>query len=239
MPLAPAALLVIGILLLVALELRQTYSEAARRGEEDARNLVHVLAEQTERTFQAVDLTLLGVRDALAAAPGMPDNDVRFRDALKERLAALPYVRALYVIGPDGFITHDTDYPSTPRVSLADRPYFKAHQENPAVGLHVERPLRSRSVGVWFVSFSRRINRPDGSFGGTVVAAVEPRYFEHFYSGLSVGQDGFIALLSSFWPAARPPRRPLESPLPQWNRSTPSFPKAHRVFSGAPVRSTA
>lgn len=196
-PLAPAALLAIGILLVVALELRQTYGEAARRGEEDARNLVHVLAEQTERTFQAVDLTLLGIRDALNAAPSMPDNDVRFRESLTERLKALPYVRALYVIGPDGFITHDTDYPSTPRVSLADRPYFKAHQENPAVGLHVEQPLRSRSVGVWFVSFSRRINRPDGSFGGAVVAAVEPRYFEHFYSGLSVGQDGFIALLLS------------------------------------------
>ncbi|MBB3020948.1 signal transduction histidine kinase [Microvirga lupini] len=194
-PLAPAALLALGILLLAGLELRQTYGEAARRGEEDARNLAHVLAEQTDRTFQAVDFTLLGIRDALKAAPGMTDNDVHFQNSLRERLAALPYVRALYVIGPDGFITHDTDYPSTPRVSLADRPYFKAHQEDPGLGLHVEQPLRSRSVGVWFVGLSRRINRPDGSFGGIVVAAVEPRYFEQFYRGLSVGEGGFIALL--------------------------------------------
>ncbi|MBJ6124825.1 hybrid sensor histidine kinase/response regulator [Microvirga splendida] len=195
LPLAPAVVLALGILLLGALELLQSHKEAAGRGEENARNLADVLAEQTERTFQAVDFTLLGIRDAWTAAPDMPDNDLRFRESLTERLKALPYVRALYVIGPDGFIAHDTDYPSTPRVSLADRPYFKAHQQDPALGLHVAQPLRSRSVGVWFVSFSRRINRPDGSFGGIVVAAVEPRYFERFYGALSVGEDGFIALL--------------------------------------------
>jgi two-component system, NtrC family, sensor kinase len=192
--LAPAVALALGIVLLGTLELLYSYHEAARRGEEDARNLVHVLAEQTERTFQAVDFTLMGLRDALVAAPDMPDNDMRFRDSMKERLKTLPYVRALYVIGPDGFITHDTDYPSTPRVSLADRPYFKAHQEDPALSLHVGQPLRSRSVSVWFVSFSRRISRPDGTFGGIVVAAVEPRYFEQFYQGLSVGTNGIIAL---------------------------------------------
>lgn len=195
LPLAPAVLLAFGIVLLGALELLQSYNEAARRGEEGARNLVHVLAEQTERTFQAIDFTLLGIRDALTAAQNLPENDARFRDALKERLKVLPYVRALFVIGPDGFITHDTDYPSTPRVTLADRPYFKAHQDDPNLGLHVGQPLRSRSVNVWFVSFSRRINRPDGSFGGIVVAAVEPRYFEQFYEGLSVGENGIIALL--------------------------------------------
>jgi signal transduction histidine kinase len=195
LPLVPAVVLVLGIVLLGALDLMQSYNEAARRGEENAQNLAHVLAEQTERTFQAVDFTLLGIRDALTAIPDRSDNDAHFRETLKEWLKALPYVRALYVIGPDGFIAHDTDYPSTPRVSLADRPYFKAHREDPALGLHIGHPLRSRSVNVWFISFSRRINRPDGSFGGIVVAALEPKYFEQFYRGLSVGEKGIITLL--------------------------------------------
>lgn len=194
LPLAPALVLALGILLLGALELLQSYGAAARRGEEDARNLAAVLAEQTERTFQAVDFTLLGIRDALMAASGMPDYDARFQEALKERLKALPYVGALYVIGPDGFITHNTDARS-PRVSLADRDYFRVHQEDATLRLHVGQPLRSRAAGVWFISFSRRINRPDGSFGGIVVAAVDPRYFEQFYQGLSVGENGIIALL--------------------------------------------
>jgi signal transduction histidine kinase len=194
--LAPATL-ALGIILLAAVELWRSHDDARRNGEEAAGNLVHILAEQTERTFQAVDFTLLGIRDALTIAPDTPENDSRFRATLKERLKALPYVRALFVIGPGGFITHDTDYPTTPRVSLADRPYFKAHQSDPDLGLHLAHPLRSRSVTVWFVSFSRRINRPDGSFGGIVVAAVEPRYFEHFYGGLSVGENSIISLFLS------------------------------------------
>lgn len=193
--LAPALALALGIIFLGSLELVQSYREAGILGEETAQNLVHVLAEQTERTFQAVDFTLIGMRDALTMHRDTSENDPAFRQALKERLEVLPFVRALFVIGPDGFIIHDTDFPSTPRVSLADRPYFKAHQDNPKLGLSVGYPLRSRSVDRWFVSFSRRIDNPDGSFGGIVVAAVEPRYFENFYQGLSVGEGGFIALL--------------------------------------------
>lgn len=195
-----AMILGLGIILLGALELRQSYNEAARRGEEEARNLVHVLAEQSERTFQAVDFTLLGLRDALAAVPDRPDEDPRFRDELQHRFTALPYVQALFVIGPDGLVRYSTapafaPSGSGPKVSLADRPYFKAHQEDPSIGLHMERPLRSRRTNSWFVSYSRRINRPDGGFGGIVVAAIDTSYFEEFYQGISVGANGFVALL--------------------------------------------
>ncbi|RDI60782.1 hybrid sensor histidine kinase/response regulator [Microvirga subterranea] len=193
--LAPALALALGIVFLGSLELVRSYHEAGALGEEAAQNLVHVLAEQTERTFQAVDFTLIGMRDALSMHQDTSENDPAFRQALKERLEVLPFVRALFVIGPDGFITHDTDYPSTPRVSLADSPYFKAHRDNSKLGLFVGYPLRSRSLDRWFVSFSRRVDNPDGSFSRIVVAAVEPRYFENFYQGLSVGEGGFIALL--------------------------------------------
>ena len=190
-----ALALALGIMLVGALELWQSHEDARRRGEETVRNLVHVLAEQTERTFQAVDLTLQGVNDVLTMHPDFPDNDPGFRETLKLRLETLPYVRALFVIGPDGFITHDTDYPATPRVSLADRPYFQAHRDDPSQSLRIGQPLRSRSTGSWFVSFTRRLNRSDGSFGGILVAAVEPKYFESFYNGLSVGEGSFISLL--------------------------------------------
>ena len=98
------------------------------------------------------------------------------------------------MIGPDGFITQDSDHPNTPRVSLADRDYFIAHATNPDLGLHIGRPLVSRSVGVWFVSLSRRLTKPDGSFGGIAVAAVEPRYFEHFYQKLHLKQKNHCSI---------------------------------------------
>jgi two-component system, NtrC family, sensor kinase len=187
--------LAFGIGGLAVLEVWRSFDQATSAAERSITGIVRLLAEQTERTIQAIDFTLIGMRDALQVAPNLPPDDPAYRATMRHRLGRLPYVRALYVIGPDGFIMHDTDYPETPRVSLADRPYFQAHQQDPSLGLHIGQPLRSLSVGNWFVSFSRRITNADGSFGGIVVAAVEPRYFKHFYEGISIGENDLIALL--------------------------------------------
>jgi len=190
---APSLLLALGILALSAFELWRSHWDARRDAERDVDNLVHVLSEQTARTIQSIDLNLQGIGTELAGAPGLADNDPDFHAGLRKRLNSLPYARALFVIGADGFISHDTDYPATPRVSLADRGYFIAHRDDPSLGLHIGPPLRSRSLGVWFVSLSRRIDHPDGSFAGVAVAAMEPLYFEQFYRQLWVG-GGTIAL---------------------------------------------
>jgi signal transduction histidine kinase len=187
-------MLAIVLASLAGAELWRSYHQALKDGEREAENLMHLLAEQMERTVQAIDFTLIGMRDALAVAPDTQANDPRLQATLKGRLAALPFVRALFVIGPDGFLIHDTDYPSTPNVSLADRPYFDVHRNAPDVGLYIGHPLRSRSVNVWFISVSRRLNNADGSFAGVAVAAVEPRYFERFFASIEVGDGGAISL---------------------------------------------
>jgi two-component system NtrC family sensor kinase len=159
-----------------------------------AANLAHVLEEQTVRSIQAVDLTLGAIVDTLRASDVFVEYEPDFEESMRQRLATLPYVRAFFVIGHDGYITQDTDHPFTPRANLADRPYFKAHVENPALGGVISPPLRSRSTGTWFFPISRRVARPDGSFGGVAVAAVEVRYFEAFYRALRLGARDTINL---------------------------------------------
>jgi two-component system, NtrC family, sensor kinase len=154
----------------------------------------HILEEQTAHSFHAVDLTLLGIVDAIRVAPSLGDHDAVFEETLRRRRDALPHVRALFVIGADGFITQDTDHPYTPHVTLADRPYFEVHARNLQVGLHIGHPVISRSVGRRFVSMSRRIERRGGSFAGIAVAAVEPGYFGNFYDSLRLSDHGNISL---------------------------------------------
>jgi signal transduction histidine kinase len=177
-----------------ALEVWHSFGQATRNAERSATSLVRLLAEESERTIQAIDFTLIGMRDALLVAPNLPPYDPAFHAALKERLKPLPYVRGLFVVGPDGFAVHDSHYPPH-EVSLADRPYFQVHLQDPQIGLHIGQPLRSITDGVWFVSLSRRIVKADGSFGGVVVAVVEPHYLKRFYEDLSIGGDNLIALL--------------------------------------------
>lgn len=192
----PTLILGLSIALLLAYELWRSDAAAREDAERNVANLIHVMSEQVARTIQSVDVNLQDIAGELAAAPGLADNDPAFRARLHKRLAAMPFVRALFVIGRDGYISHDTDFPATPRVSLADRDYFRVHRDDPALGLHIGRPLKSRSRGVWFISLGRRIDAADGGFGGIAVAAVEPLYFESFYRRLWVG-GGTIALFLS------------------------------------------
>ncbi|MGF7211685.1 signal transduction histidine kinase [Skermanella aerolata] len=163
-------------------------------GERSVSALVRVLEEQAARSFEAVDLTLLGMIDAMRLNPSLPAHDAKFEESMRQWLRLLPYVRALYVIGPDGFITQDTDHPKTPQVSLADRDYFQAHAKDPSLSLHIGQPLISRSLGTWFVSVSRRLDGPNGRSDGIAIAAVEPRYFERFYRDLHLGERDSIGL---------------------------------------------
>lgn len=190
--------------MLLSYELLRSYLQAREDAEHNVYNLVHMMSEQITRTIQTVDINLQDISGELEQDPDLPQNDAEFRARL-QRLAIVPFVRALFVIGPDGYILHDTDYPNTPRISLADREYFKAHQNNPSLGLHISGPLKSRSRGVWFVSLSRRIQSADGKFAGIVVAAVEPLYFESLYQRLWVGKGEIALLLDQGTMLARSP----------------------------------
>lgn len=189
----PALIFALGILGLLGFESLRSYHAIQRDAERNVGNLVQVLSEQTARTIQAIDLALQDMVAQVADPSKLSDNDVPFRVELRRRLKSLPYARSLFVVDAGGLISHDTDYPDTPRVSLADRPYFIAHRDDATIGLRIGTPLRSRSLGSQFVAITRRIERADGSFAGIAVAAMDPLYFERAYRRLWIG-SGTIAL---------------------------------------------
>src|SRR5205085_496228 len=71
-----------------------------------------------------------------------------------------------------------------------DREYFQYHLTHPGRALHVGMPVRSRSTGVWILPLSRRIDHPDGSFAGVVLATLDLGWFGAFYDSFDVGQTG-------------------------------------------------
>ncbi len=164
--------------------------EAAHR---EATTLAYVLQEQTASMLQAADLALLGVAEAMRREPGLPEHDPAFENSLRRLTGHVPAVRALFVIGTDGFIVQDSDR-DTPRRNLADRDYFKAHIQGPDRGLFIGRPAVSRSVNHWFIGLSRRVETPEGAFAGVAAAAVDVRYFEGFYQDLGLEAGDVITL---------------------------------------------
>ncbi|MCG2594071.1 PAS domain-containing protein [Ramlibacter sp. XY19] len=193
-----AARLVLGFALmtgaLLASVLVFQHNEAVRMGEDQTASLSQVIAEQTTRTLQSVDarLQLASTRLDLLDQAGTLDADSA-RAMLRAQLQDLPYVRAIWVLGPGGRVMFDSDE-ATLGLDLSDREYFQVYQRSPATEYFIGPLVRSRTTGSWLLSASRPLRRADGSVRGVITAAVEPGYFEQPWRGIDLGASGAVVL---------------------------------------------
>src|SRR3954469_3393066 len=168
---------------------------ALDRGERATAAFVAIVDQQVARTVQAINLTLRSVADAHHLDPRPEKNDPAFQAMMQRRLKDVPFLRALYVIGPEGWIVHDTDYPKTPQVPLTDRPYFRAYAEHRArAGSTIWPPLQSRSGTGWFLPATYPLGR-SAKFEGVIVAAMQAEYFRDQFRSVALPDGYAIALL--------------------------------------------
>ena len=116
------------------------------------------------------------------------------RALLREQAAALPYVRAIWVIDAQGRVQHAPEA-SAIGLQLADREFFQAYLRDPQTGFHLGIPVRSRATGQWLVSAARPLRSAGGAFAGVLVAGLDPPYFDRLWNALDLGPDGAVALL--------------------------------------------
>jgi diguanylate cyclase (GGDEF)-like protein len=87
--------------------------------------------------------------------------------------------------------------PFSGEVNLGDREHFRVHREHADVGLFLSHPVIGRISRQPAIQATRRINRPDGSFGGVVVVSENPAWLtDGFYTNAALGEHGMIAVLS-------------------------------------------
>ncbi|MGV3569829.1 MAG: PAS domain-containing protein [Ramlibacter sp.] len=184
--------LLTGALLAIALWVLRT--EAVRAGEARASALSQVIVEQTSRTLQSVDARLqLASAQLGAMAEAGELDEPSARRLLQAQLSQLPFVRAIWVVDPQGRIVLDSATGNLGTLR-ADREYFQVHQRSPDLDLYVGPPVRSRSTGRWQLTISRPLRTGAAGPRGIIVAAVEPPYFEQLWSRIDAGATGIVAL---------------------------------------------
>lgn len=171
---------------------------AAREGELEEHaastaNMARALAAQAETSFKVADAILAETverveHDGVEGAAG-----VRLHQRFVHIAAHSAEVHGLFVYGADGS-WQVTALAKPPAASNADREYFRYHQTHPDRRSHVGKPVRSRSTGVMVIPVSRRIDRPDGSFGGVALVTLDLGFFGRFYDRFDIGRQGTILL---------------------------------------------
>jgi PAS domain S-box-containing protein len=103
-------------------------------------------------------------------------------------------LNALFIVDAKGQVINSSrEHPVEP-LSVADRLYFKNLAEGRVQGLVIDRPVISRVTKQWTLNLARRLNGPDGSLRGVVVAAVNIQHFEQLYSFMKMEYVRPIAL---------------------------------------------
>lgn len=85
--------------------------------------------------------------------------------------------------------------PIPPGAAIADLEHFRAHVASDTGEVFVNKPALGRVSGKWSFHVTRRINRPDGSFGGVAIIAVDFSYWSRLLQEGSIGDSVSVALV--------------------------------------------
>ncbi|MHC8358646.1 sensor domain-containing diguanylate cyclase [Pseudomonas sp. LB3P81] len=160
-------------------------------------NLAQTLSSQAQASIKQADTVLFSLVDRLEIDGMDRDRLPRLRRLLTAQRNELPQLHGLFIHDEKGeWIASSSGFiPSS--TNNSDREYFIFHRDHPERGPHIGPSIRSRSTGDWVMPVSRRINHPDGSFAGVVVATLYLDHFLKLYNSIDIGGNGVISLISA------------------------------------------
>ncbi len=152
-------------------------------------NLARAFAEHTAKSLEGADQAIRFIRNEYLEHPRDLDVGAFLRD---KQIIGDDY-HLITVIGADGMVS----FASQPfqRINLSDREHFKVHANGHDDALFVSRPVRGRVSHKLSIQLTRRVDLPDGSFGGVVVLSLSPEYLTTFYRDVDLGPHGAITLV--------------------------------------------
>lgn len=157
----------------------------------DNLNLARTLKEHTLRTLKSVDQTVLFLKAQYEKSGG---QGISISDYVQEGMIIANLFNQLGVIDAQGRYVLSS-LPNHKVVDLSDREHFLVHKNHDCRCLFVSKPVLGRATGKWSLQLTRRINQPDGSFGGVVVISLDPFYFINLYKEVELSPGAVIELV--------------------------------------------
>jgi signal transduction histidine kinase len=196
-----SALIMLLFCVFVAYQASKAYETAIDDGKTNATRLTRILSDQ-------VDLTLLGVDLVLNRAVERQYFNTMFGGNLPHDIEnnfrmwvdETPQIAAMMLVNEHGKIQvaaskkgYDNWYNYAESVD-AD-PAFNSMKDDAERSVYIGNQRTTIPIHPQMIVMSRRINKLDGSFGGVIIAAVDPNYFSEFFSSVDQGTHRFMTLI--------------------------------------------
>jgi diguanylate cyclase (GGDEF)-like protein len=166
----------------------------AKEAERGNHNFAMVFEENVLRSIGEIDKALLYLRRSVETRKDSVDfaTIANTTDVLSEIIVQVAIIDAAGIMrasnaGPQPALVLD----------LSDRDHFKVHVNSSGDQLFISKPVIGRASGKWSVQFSRRFLNRDRTFGGVVVASLDPDHLTRFYNKIDFGTLASISIIGS------------------------------------------
>ena len=178
-----AALTIMLIALAVTfllLDMRKRQLEADRL---DTLAFTHAIREETEHSFEGIDLVLRGVQERMQTSYGarLALESAAVRLLLVARISGTPQLGALFLLDGSGSILNSSRTEDVLRATHADKEYFKAFAGRGGDGLFIGKPQHDEARSRWMLPVARSFSGSKGEFRGVAVAALDLGRLEELY----------------------------------------------------------
>ncbi len=188
--------LLIGVIVtMAALDIVRSYRIAVEETGRELETQARIIAEQTARSVQAVDIVLRHVAAEFRRGRLSKLSTTELHAYLNEQAVGLVQI--------DGFAMHDANgdalaiswMPPGTDVNVADFEGFRAVRDDPKSALFVSHAARSPTDQKWVIPIARRLETPSGQFAGAVGARGRIEYFQDFYRDVRLDRGTKITLM--------------------------------------------
>lgn len=169
------------------------YNAALQKAELETRNLARSMRQHAEDTYEIADQAVSLVTFEIETAGTDPEGVKETEAFMLRTMESAQRLHGIYVYDADGNWIVTTSANMPPGDNQSTYSYFRDHMNSPSDAPSFGAPIHTGDNAL-ITTVSRRFDKPDGSFGGVVVAAIDSRYFADVYDGIDVGAMGTISL---------------------------------------------
>ncbi len=166
---------------------------ARDNGRTQGYNLTAAVANELTRTLDAVDAEFGAIDADVKFLPPDASGLVLPRALPSRGLADL--LAGIRIAGPNGRLVFASEQPGQGPADYSRQPHFIAHRDRPETGLVVDTPPEAASGGDDLIEVSKRLNAPNGGFGGEAILLLRAANLIHLNREIDIGNRGVIVIV--------------------------------------------